>query len=70
MEAEDCKCCMCDKQAVVFYPVVDPDIPSNPYCAGHLEEAMIDMAKAVWKDDKGMQEVAIHQAKQTANKYR
>jgi len=61
---------MCEKQAVAFYPCVDPDIPSNPYCANHLEEAMIDMAKAVWKDDKGMQEVAICQAKQTANKYR
>ena len=70
MEAKDCKCCMCDKQAVAFYPCIDPDIPSNPYCADHLEEAMIDVAKAVWKDDKGMQEVAIYKAKQTANKYR
>ena len=61
---------MCDKQAVAFYPCVDPDIQSNPYCADHLEEAMIDVAKAVWKDDKGMQAVAIYQAKQTANKYR
>ena len=70
MEEKNCKCCMCDKQAVAFYPVVDPDIPSNPYCADHLEEAMIDVAKAVWKDDKGMQAVAIYQAKQAANKYR
>lgn len=70
MEAKDCRCCMCDKQAVAFYPVVDPDIPSNPYCADHLEEAMIGVAKAVWKDDKGMQLVAIYQAKQAANKYR
>jgi hypothetical protein len=31
---------------------------------------MIGVAKDVWKDDKGMQEVAIYQAKQTANKYR
>ena len=61
---------MCDKQAVAFYPVVDPDIPSHPYCADHLEEAMIGVAKAVWKNDKGMQAVAIYQAKQAANKYR
>lgn len=61
---------MCGKQAVAFYPVVDPDIPSNPYCADHLEEAMIDLAKVVWKDDNGMQEVAIYLAKQAANKYR
>lgn len=70
MEAKDCKCCMCDKQAVAFYPCVDPDIPSHPYCAHHLEEAMIGVAKAVWKDDKGMQAVAICIAKETANKYR
>ena len=31
---------------------------------------MIDMAKVVWKDDKGMQSVAIYQAKQAAKKYR
>ena len=70
MEAKDCRCCMCDKQAVAFYPVVDPDIPSHPYCADHLEEAMIGVAKAVWKEDKGMQSVAIYIAKETANKYR
>jgi hypothetical protein len=70
MEAKDCKCCVCEKQAVAFYPVIDPDIPSNPYCADHLEVAMIDVAKAVWKGDKGMQAVAIRMAKQAANKYR
>lgn len=70
MEAKDCKCCICGKQAVAFYPCVDPDIPSNPYCADHLEEAMVDVAKAVWKDDKGMQALAIYQAKQAVNKYR
>lgn len=70
MEAKDCKCCMCDKQAVAFYPCVDPDIPSHPYCADHLEVAMIDMAKVVWKDDNVMQSVAIYQAKQAVKKYR
>ena len=70
MKAKDCKCCMCNKQAVAFYPLVDPDIPSYPYCADHLEEAMIDMAKAVWKDDKDMQVIAIYQAKETAKKYK
>jgi len=63
MKAKDCKCIKCRKRAVAFYPCVDPDIPSHPYCAEHLEEAMIDMAKAVWKGDKGMQAVAIYSAK-------
>ena len=70
MEAKDCQCIVCGKQAVAMYPLIDPDIPSNPYCADHLEEAMVDVAKAVWKDDKEMQSVAIYQAKQAANKYR
>ena len=70
MEAKDCKCCRCDRQAVAFYPVVDPDIPSYPYCADHLEEAMIGMAKAVLKDDNDMQVLAKYMAKETAKKYR
>lgn len=70
MKATECKCSVCGKQAVAFYPCVDPDIPSYPYCADHLEEAMTDMAKAVWKDDKGIQLIVIEQAKQAAEKYR
>ena len=70
MEAKDDKCCVCGKQSVVYFPVVDPDIPSYPYCADHLYDAMVDMAKAVWKDDKGMQAIAIHQAKETLEKYK
>ena len=71
MEAKDDKCCVCGKQAVAYYPCVDPDIPSYPYCADHLEKAMIDMAKVVWKDDKGMQAVAIAMAQEAVRrKYR
>ena len=68
--AKDCQCIVCGKQAVAMFPLVDPDIPSYPYCADHLEEAMIDMAKTVWKDDKGMQAVAIYHAKETVKKYK
>lgn len=64
------KCCVCGKQAVAYYPCVDPDIPSYPYCADHLYEAMVNLAKAVWGDDKGMQLIAIEQAKRTVEKYR
>jgi hypothetical protein len=70
MEAKDTKCCMCKKQAVAFWPQVDPDIPSYPYCADHLEEAMIETAKLVWPDDKGMQAIAEFQAKEAVKKYR
>lgn len=70
MEAKDCKCCVCDKQAVAFYPVIDPDIPSYPYCADCLEKAMVDTAKLLWKDDNGMLAIAKHQAHKVADKYR
>ena len=70
MEAKDSKCCVCGKQAVAMFPLVDPDIPSYPYCTDHLEKAMIDMAKTVWKDDKGMQSMAIYHAKEAVKKYR
>ena len=30
--AKDYKCSDCGKQAEVFFPCVDPDIPSYPYC--------------------------------------
>ena len=70
MKASDCKCCKCGKQAVAFYPCIDPDIPSYPYCADHLEKAMIEVAEAVWKDKEDMLIIAKYQAKQAADKYR
>lgn len=38
MKASDCKCCMCGKKAVAFWPVIDPDIPAYPYCRECLEK--------------------------------
>ena len=70
MKANECKCCKCGKQAVAFYPCIDPDIPSYPYCADHLEKAMIEVAEAVWKDKEDMLIIAKYQAKQAADKYR
>lgn len=57
-KASDCKCCVCGKPAVDFFPVIDPDIPSNPYCDECLDKAILEMAKAVWPDDPGMQVIA------------
>lgn len=70
MKASECKCCVCGKQAVAFYPCVDPDIPSHPYCADCLHDAMIDMAKAVWSDDKDMQVLAKAIAENAREKYK
>ena len=41
MKASDCRCCQCGEQAVAFWPVIDPDIPSNPYCRKCLDKAKI-----------------------------
>ena len=32
IKASDYKCVRCGKQAEVWYPIIDPDIPPHPYC--------------------------------------
>ena len=54
MKASECKCCVCNKQAVAFWPVIDPDIPSLPYCRKCLTKAKTEMAERLYKDDKEM----------------
>lgn len=68
--AKDEKCSVCGKQAVAFYPCIDPDIPSYPYCADCLEKAMVETAEALWPEDKGMLLIAREQAKKAVEKYR
>lgn len=43
MKASDCKCVVCGKQAVAFWPIVDPDIPEHPYCRVCLNKAKAEM---------------------------
>lgn len=38
MKASECKCCVCGKQAVAFWPACDPDIPAYPYCRECLDK--------------------------------
>ena len=45
MKASDCKCVECGEQAVAFWPVIDPDIPSYPYCRKCLNKAKIELLK-------------------------
>ena len=37
------KCVECGAQAVAFWPVVDPDIPSSPYCRACLDKAKTEL---------------------------
>lgn len=69
-KASDYTCVECSKPAVAFYPCVDPDIPSHPYCADCLEKAMVSMAEAVWPDDRVMQHIAKERAKAAVEKYK
>lgn len=41
--ATDYKCCTCGKQAVAFWPVVDVDIPSQPYCRECLDKVKLEL---------------------------
>lgn len=47
--ASDHKCIVCGKQAVSFWPCIDPDIPAYPYCSQCLDKerhkAMIELMK-------------------------
>lgn len=43
IEAKDCKCVECGKPAVAFWPVIDPDIDSHPYCRKCLDKVKEEM---------------------------
>lgn len=58
MKASDCKCCECGKQAVAFYPVIDPDIPSYPYCQSCLDKMKMEVAMKIWIHDTEMLAIA------------
>jgi hypothetical protein len=41
MRATKDKCCKCGKPAVAYWPAIDPDIESHPYCRKCCDEAKI-----------------------------
>ena len=43
MKASECKCIVCGKQAVAFWPMIDPDIPAEPYCRKCLNKAKMQV---------------------------
>lgn len=52
IKAEDCECCKCGKQAVAFWPVCDPDIPSHPYCRKCLDDTKLSLMLRIAEVDK------------------
>ena len=51
-KASDCKCVECGKQAVAFYPVMDPDIPAYPYCRECLDKFKMELLIKLEEVDK------------------
>lgn len=47
--AKNEKCCICKEQAVCFWPIIDPDIPSNPYCRVCVDAAKMRVLRAMSK---------------------
>lgn len=52
MKATDCKCCVCGKQAVAFWPIVDPDIIPHPYCRECLDKEKRELMIKLSEIDK------------------
>lgn len=46
------KCCVCGKTAVAFWPVDEPDIPSNPYCRKCLDKVKGELLRRIFCDGK------------------
>ena len=57
MKASECKCVNCGKQAVAFWPVIDPDIPSHPYCRACLDKEKSELLFKLFGDDVKLEDV-------------
>ncbi len=53
MKASECKCIVCGKQAVAFWPVIDPDIPSHPYCRECLNNEKKELLIKLFGKEEG-----------------
>ena len=52
MKASECKCIECGEQAVAFWPIIDPDIPSYPYCRKCLDKEKIQLLKTLFGENE------------------
>ena len=52
MNASECKCVDCGKQAVAFFPVCDPDIQAFPYCRECLDKVKMKLLIQLNEIDK------------------
>lgn len=59
MLASECKCVVCGKQAVAFWPLIDPDIPERPYCRKCLDKQKIELLAKCFDYDKKSAEAFV-----------
>lgn len=52
IKASDCKCCVCGAKAVAFWPIIDIDIPSYPYCRKCLDKAKGELLRELLNIDE------------------
>ena len=52
MEAKANKCCECDRPAVAYFPVFEPEIPSFPYCQKHLDKVKNELLNKLEKEGR------------------
>ena len=45
--AKDFKCCKCGAQAETFWPCIDPDIKSHPFCKKCVQEEQVKVMIAI-----------------------
>jgi hypothetical protein len=50
-KASECNCCVCGKPAVAFWPIIEPDIPANPYCRECLDKAKKELLIKLFEDE-------------------
>lgn len=53
MKASEYKCIICGKQAVAFWPCIDPDIPSHPYCRKCLDKEKLKAMISAFGEEQG-----------------
>lgn len=54
--ATDCKCHQCGNDAIAFWPMIDPDIESKPWCRKCLDIAKHDIIQRIINEDKSYDE--------------
>ncbi len=59
MKANECKCCRCGKPAVAFWPLIDPDIPAQPYCRECLDKQKIKLLIELFGHEKKAAEIYV-----------